>query len=592
MNTNSIFTSISLMPVLLVIIGCNPGVNKSTTLNAVDLSLTTNRALASNKFQIQIYESDKKSTEKKLLCDSTKNTMGEGFSGSTNGVSLTCSILYRLDYVKFKINHVVGRPFGCQPNLKINGFSYYNMNCSKIPEDLLKDQHWSRASDGSYEFLAVLSLGGKPIQDYSTINSIYSDENRRNYYLTLNYNSQGSSQKTSPLVCQDEHGKTIGIDANLDKTSCRDGNQKRLIIIKPNTFGETWLPGCAGKPSENPDKCRFLNAFEDESYAVRLKFKEGLNPDIYKDMAYAVNYDTQDSMYAYPEYRSFQMTISDLPGDFTGNFIGSGIVNNKLNCVRLNGSSRGSIYVQDERQNNSKHPSACRLKAGKDYYINIRPTNFGCKKTGDSTNVFCSALLYDTIPGSGQPAKNVPILPENKIRLITIDPSPTGENWLPGCAGKPNADPNSCRLQGSITDETYAIRFQFNGLEPKIYKGTYAPINVDSRDAMDNADIENRYFRVAISKLKGDFSGGFKNCTTPENQAQSSLNVMDERQVNLLQGRAKTYAQANYCILKSGQLYYINVKPKNPGCKTDTGKGPNPASCRVRIFNQIPGSKN
>lgn len=182
---------------------------------------------------------------------------------------------------------------------------------------------------------------------------------------------------------------------NSDKYECRIGG-KRVIVINPNFAGETFVSGCAGKPNASKAECSTSSSITNESYAIRLKFTNGLDPAIYGDTSYRILYDTRDTMYDFEKYRSFQMAVSSRPGDFTS----------QGHCAALNGASVGNVDITDTRQDASKNPFACRLKAGATYYINIRPTYVGCKQnSSDSTEVMCSVFVRDLVPGSGQPAR-------------------------------------------------------------------------------------------------------------------------------------------------------------------------------------------
>lgn len=170
---------------------------------------------------------------------------------------------------------------------------------------------------------------------------------------------------------------------------------------------------------------------------------------------------------------------------------------------------------------------------------------------------------------------------------IVVEANPVGENWLPGCAHRPSADPNSCRFAGSFADEVYAIRMIFHGLSPAVYGAQYFQVGMDSRDAMATADIEHRYFEVSISRTAGDLSGLGPSCRTPQNSAAASINVMDREQVSALDERQRAYAEATTCVLTAGEVYFVNVKPKNPGCKVGSTP-PKENICRIRILNQVP----
>lgn len=168
-------------------------------------------------------------------------------------------------------------------------------------------------------------------------------------------------------------------------------------------------------------------------------------------------------------------------------------------------------------------------------------------------------------------------------QLVIINEQKDGSTWLPGCVGKVNAPPNSCRLGGSIAAERYAIRFTFNGPNPP-NNNAPDPIVWDTRDAMTEATELNRLFLLAISAKPDDFSNSLgKSCTYGIAYTSGKIYVADTRAQDVLSSAYKNQT----CYLEANHTYYINIRPKNTSCVDDKGVS-SPVPCRVSVTNNIP----
>lgn len=195
------------------------------------------------------------------------------------------------------------------------------------------------------------------------------------------------------------NGTSVHENYALNKLTWCPSNNGPVVIVAANVTGENWLPGCGGNVNEIMTRCGYDSFFAGEVYSERLKFLNGLDPATYGNTSYRVTYDTRDSMAGDTTHNGFLMTISDIPGDLSGNF-SQGLHDSLQNCARLNGAPAGTIDIADVRQSRQANPFACALEPGRISYVNLKAIHPAC-----DASVHCSVIIRDYVPGSGKPAK-------------------------------------------------------------------------------------------------------------------------------------------------------------------------------------------
>lgn len=157
-----------------------------------------------------------------------------------------------------------------------------------------------------------------------------------------------------------------------------------------------------------------------------------------------------------------------------------------------------------------------------------------------------------------------PLLPcANNPKIKMIDLNPTGETYLPGCAGLNDVNRTKCFLKNSMKDETYALRFKFNEIIKTDANGNYdIRILSVTRDFLD--EDQYRRFDMSISENPGQFTGLAKECIKKGAEEGTDMGIYG-RQV--ITGRPNNVPLSeNQCPLTPGKQYYINVKASEAGC--------------------------
>lgn len=139
---------------------------------------------------------------------------------------------------------------------------------------------------------------------------------------------------------------------------------------------------------------------------------------------------------------------------------------------------------------------------------------------------------------------------------------------------------NTCRLSGTIQNETWAIRFPFT---ESLYLDEAHFVRLITNDDMPGVPLQNLGFIVAVSEVPGDLDPPDERCkrTMPQ-----STHVFDVTQ----QGSSAVAA----CPLKPNTMYYLNVRPRLPHCATPDPLDPSRPDpnqleqydCRVEIFSR------
>lgn len=152
----------------------------------------------------------------------------------------------------------------------------------------------------------------------------------------------------------------------------------KIIITEPNPIGETYLPGCAGVNNVAGRACFMNNPWmKDEIYALRFKFAEikkaNINDDSSEISIQSVTRDFYDEF----RYKMFDLSISEIPGDFDEVRLGKA-------CVQKGPEQGADLGIQGKQVIPGKTTRAltiydCPLTPGKQYYINIKASQPGCR---------------------------------------------------------------------------------------------------------------------------------------------------------------------------------------------------------------------
>lgn len=164
---------------------------------------------------------------------------------------------------------------------------------------------------------------------------------------------------------------------NFKSLSLPCASNPKIIITEPAPWSETYLPGCAGIHNVLGRACYMNNPWmKDEIYALRFKFaevkKSNANDDSSEISIQSVTRDFYDEF----RYKMFDISISEIPGDFDEARLGK-------TCVQRGPEQGADLRIQGRQviagQPVALNANECPLTPGKQYYINVKASQPGCR---------------------------------------------------------------------------------------------------------------------------------------------------------------------------------------------------------------------
>lgn len=152
----------------------------------------------------------------------------------------------------------------------------------------------------------------------------------------------------------------------------------KIIITEPNPIGETYLPGCAGINNVAGRACFMNNPWmKDEIYALRFKFAEVKKTNVNDDSSEISIQSVTRDFYDEFRYKMFDISISEIPGDFDETRLGKA-------CVQKGPEQGADLGIQGKqvipgKTNRVLTSYECPLTPGKQYYINVKASQPGCR---------------------------------------------------------------------------------------------------------------------------------------------------------------------------------------------------------------------